>query len=159
MTTSDAPTSSPKLTKLAAALHLVRRAARAFLQENDPISALVLAGSAEDILQGLLNRSGRGDEAARATVAESAPHFANLLAPELAGTVTVPGAIKAMRAPFNWLRHADDENDPTEIPADLRFDATCALLRAIQNYRALQGELPLSEPDTLRLLQLIGETA
>jgi hypothetical protein len=149
----------PRLTKLDVALHLVRRASRAFLEEEDAISALVLAGSAEDVMHGLLKRDGRGHEAARVTLAEWAPRFADMLAPSQAGTVTPPRAIKAMRDPFNWLRHADDENDPPEIASDLRFDATCALLRATQNYHALVGELPLVEADTLKLLHMLGQLA
>jgi hypothetical protein len=157
-TMTQASIQSANLTKLDVALHLLQRAGRALLEENDGISALVLAGSAEDVLQGLLKRAGRGQEAARATLANWAPDFADMLAPEQAGMVTRAGAIDAMRNPFNWLRHADDENDPPEIAADLRFDASCALLRATQNFHALRGELPLSEADTVRLLHILGET-
>jgi hypothetical protein len=156
---SDATTPPGKLTKLDAALHLLRRAARAFLDENDAITALVLAGSAEDILQGLLKRAGRADEAARASLAELAPKIAHALVPQHAAAVTSRGAIKAMRDPFNWLRHADDEDDPPEIAADLRFHTACALLRAAQNHYALENEVPLSDGDVIKLLFIVGVSA
>lgn len=123
--------------KNSAARHLLDQAV-CRLQSGDYLSAIVLGGTAEDLLEGLLRQ--RGAEAAASR-------------PQLAGAFLkvfrhmFPGepqpsprdAIGIMRETFNWLRHADrDEAQARRL--NLKAEAVALCTRAIDNLWALEGE-------------------
>jgi len=120
------------LTKVHAAEHLLDAAIEALLDRNDPVTAIVLAGSAEDVFQGLLKLQRREHEAARAQLL---PHLRAFIAREDPSATPLADntVFNMMRSTFTWLRHADHEREPLEIDRDLHTEALLVLYRAAEN--------------------------
>lgn len=123
------------ITKVDVARALVDRALVMLLDEADYISAIVLAGSAEDVMQGLLNRE-RGEEGARESLVAAA---LKLLNPPNNPRLTSERLHRVVRGAFTWLRHAD-RDEPQSITVDLRFEAFDVTDRALENFIKLTGE-------------------
>jgi hypothetical protein len=131
---------STTISKLEVATELLERALDLFLEHRAFIPVIVLAGAAEDVFHGYLQRTGA--EPARTNFAKSASRISKHLdptAPEIPAKVFV----KRMRDPFNWLRHADDPSDPDTATWDLEEEAEHILSRAIENMGQLLADFPL----------------
>lgn len=131
-----------KLTKIQVATELLDRALAYYLDEQAYVPAIVFAGSAEDIFHGYLMRSGR--QPARANVAIISARVAPTLTTEQLPSQEELEAHfrKAMRRPFNWLRHANDPADPDEAMFDLPMEAEWVIARAITDMQHLLGDWP-----------------
>jgi len=127
------------ITKQEAADRLIKRADRLIETDRDFVSAILLAGAAEDLLAELIDPTGKGPlPAARRSLAEAA----NRIQPG-------GGFRERMRWAYDWLRHSRDKpaSDP-EITIDTEAEARDILGRAIDNYWQAFGTAP-REPDTL----------
>jgi len=138
------------VTKIDAAVALLNRAIAVFLDHADYLSAVVLGGSAEDVLQGLLARGGHGAQSARAHMAVSAKRIAESLDPS-GGPVSEKDAVNLMRGLFNWLRHADSPTEPSSIDWHTDIEARVTIYRALHNLDALGG------PNPPRAAEFIGK--
>ena len=128
-------------TKLTAAECLLDAAIARLIDKADAISAIVLAGSAENVLQGLLEAEGRESEAARNQQTDA---FLGLHR-QFKGTDKVlafKGACSQMRFVFNWLMNADGEDDLPTLDSDIAEEARETIDRAIYNLYALERRLP-----------------
>lgn len=123
--------------KLSAARHLLDQAV-VRLQAGDYLSAIVLGGTAEDLLEGLLSQRGSKQEASRPQLSEAIPKvFHHLFPGEPAPSPQ--DAVALMRETFNWLRHADRDEVQTRR-LNLRAEAVALSTRAIDNLWTLTGE-------------------
>ncbi len=125
------------ITKIQAADALLDRAVELLLDKRDFIAAIVLGGSADDILQGLLEKQGKTGTSAREQLI---PHLRAWAAKfDLAGepSLTDGQGHSLLRHVFDWLRHADkgDDSDPAEF--DLEGEAVGVIERAIENRHTL----------------------
>ncbi|VTU28499.1 hypothetical protein [Variovorax sp. PBL-E5] len=130
------------ITKLDAAGILLNRAIELYLDASDCVSAIVLAGSAEDLLQGILTGQGRSAEAARVQMLSSAQEIAQRLDPG-GGAASEKDTINLMRGMFNWLRHNDKKDDPDAVTWHLDVEAETVIMRALQNWDVLGGAEPV----------------
>lgn len=116
-----------KLTNLQVAEIQINRAIRLFLDNKDYVSALTLAGAAEEILGNLLTRAGQQnalDEAVEASIA-----MEKLL---LRNNGSEPKDVRDIANYFrNRLKHYND-NEPLGFSAD--YYAADMIDRAMQNY-------------------------
>ena len=102
------------VSKIEAAGVLLNRAIDVYLDDRDFISSIVLAGSAEDLLQGLLKRADRLGDSARSQMVAAAQGIARSIDP--AGEiVSETDTFNLMRGMFNWLRHGDRKDDPHTV--------------------------------------------
>lgn len=126
------------ISKLEAAKHLLDRALDLYLDSDDPIAAMVLAGAAEDLINGLLVRVGRGGETGRGQLLPDVKALNQTFFP---GTPTLPDrdAYRMMRSVFNWFRHSDDSDEPDPIEVDIDIEAEIVLFRAIENLGQYTG--------------------
>ncbi len=125
--------------KIEVAQELLERALALFLDDHAFVPAIVLAGAAEDVFHGYLQRAGA--EPARVNFARSASRISkhlNPAEPEIPEQVFV----QRMRDPFNWLRHADDPSDPDNASWDFEVEAEHILSRAIENMGQLLSDYP-----------------
>jgi hypothetical protein len=111
---------STSTSKIEVARELLQRALYLFLEDRAFVPAIVLAGAAEDVFHGYLQRSGA--EPARTNFAKSASRISMHLDPS-APPIDVKIFVKRMRDPFNWLRHADDPSDPDDATWDFEEEA------------------------------------
>lgn len=139
------------ISKLQAAGHLLDRAIELYLDKRDYISAIVLAGSAEDLMQGILVLQGRSNEAARAQMVAAAQGIAQKIMPGEA--VSEKDTIALMRGMFNWLRHSDKKDDPLQVAWHLDIEAETILFRALQNWDLLKG------PEPARAMEFVNITS
>jgi len=130
------------LTKLTAAECLLDAAIARLLDKADAVSAIVLAGSAEDVLEGLLEAEGRESEAARNQQADAILRLLRQFKDGTDKVLAFKGACSQMRFVFNWLRHADSEDDPPTLDSDIAEEARETIDRAIYNLYALEQRLP-----------------
>jgi hypothetical protein len=135
--------------KTHAGLTLLNRAIDLYIDHQDYLSALVLAGAAEDIFHGHLVRLGK--ETARQNMATAAVKIAKRLDPS-GKPRSERNMIDAMRWPFNWPRHNDREDDPEEVELDWEEEAWQVLNRAISDMMVWTNDLPLrvAELDRVR---------
>jgi hypothetical protein len=122
------------ITKTQAADSLLNAAVEMLLDRQDYISAIVLAGAAEDLLQGKLTRLGKGASAARPQMVPTVVAFAK----KIGGTANEREAFGMLRATYNWLRH-DDRTDPENWEVDLRVEAIVTVQRAMSNRYLIDG--------------------
>ena len=135
MTTFDE--TSVVVEKLAAARHLLDQAVLR-LHAADYLSAIVLGGTAEDLLEGLLGQRGSKQAASRPQLSEAIPKvFRHLFPGE--PPPSPEDATAFMREAFNWLRHAD-RNEAQARRLNLRSEAVALCARAIDNLWTLTGE-------------------
>lgn len=120
--------------KFEAARTVLDRALALLLDQGDYVSAIVLAGSAEDVLQDLLKRFGA--KGARSQFVEPVIRLHRQMYPG-EPPMTENGVHSVIRLVFNWLRHADSNREPPEITVDLRAEATIAAMRAVDNFWSL----------------------
>lgn len=123
--------------KLGAALHLLDSAISMLLDRSDYLSAIVLAGAAEDLLQGQLARGNRSDSASRAQLAKGTQAIHKHFFPD-APALKDKDAFDLMRDVYNWLRH-DDRDDAFERRLDWRQEAIHACMRAVDNQFEVTG--------------------
>lgn len=120
-----------KIDKVHASRVMLDRALALLLDEGDYISAIVLAGSAEDVLHDLLERFGA--KGARSEFVEPVQRLYRQMHPD-DPPLTDGNVHSIIRLTFNWLRHASSNKEPPEIEIDLRADATMAAMRAVDNF-------------------------
>ena len=107
------------------------------IDHADHLSAIVLAGSAEDVLADLITAGGATP--ARREMAVAVARYASTHG----APGTAPEQIREMiRSPFNWLRHASDAAAAPTMAFDAEDEAADAIERAISNYRRLYNDLP-----------------
>jgi hypothetical protein len=109
------------------------------LEEGDPVSALTLAGAAEEILGCIAKRNGREPR-----VSYEADYLASI-----ADYVRKPRAprrqvIAALNKPRNQLKHQDDGRN-IRVAADWQFEAESVLLRCMFNHFNAFGCYPASK--------------
>ncbi len=138
------------ITKRQAAVRMLEQALNLFLDERDFTSAIVLAGSAEDVFHAHLVRE--GVEPARENFARVASRLSGQLSPKSAA-VPEKAIVTRMRDPFNWLRHADNPADSETATWDLEEEAVDLLERAIENMRLLLGSYPARIDEFTALIQ------
>jgi hypothetical protein len=129
-----------ELTKVDAAKRLLDRGMELFLDDGDDLSALVLGGSAEDILEGLLVRQRNGQTPARRQMAKDAATALGFDQHSHGWKAVVEDMWRYLRREFNWTRHADRLDDPMTLKADWHDEALWALDRASENLQMLTGE-------------------
>lgn len=123
--------------KHAVARHLLDQAIERLLAA-DYLSAIVLGGTAEDLLEGLLKRKGVHGSASRQQAADALHKvFLHLFPDE--PQPTPKDAVAVMREAFNWLRHSDRDEAQTRR-LNLRAEAVAVCMRAIDNLCELTGE-------------------
>ena len=135
------------ITKLEAARALLDCSLELLLDRGDYVSAIVLAGSAEDVMQGLL--VARGVVGARAQLIEPAKRLLKANDPDAA----VPSDSRFhsfIREVFNWLRHNDREGEPQAITVDLQNEAIMCAMRAMDNFWSLTQSHHPREQELLR---------
>ena len=128
-------------TKRDAAFALLNRAFDVYLDHHDCLSAIVLAGSAEDLMQGLLTQQGQSQYAARRQLLAGAREIAQAIDPEHA-PISEKDTFGLMRGMFNWLRHSDKKDEPDSVTWDLDREAETIIYRALQNWDTLKGLEP-----------------
>ncbi|MDG0856360.1 hypothetical protein [Roseateles puraquae] len=126
------------VTKRQVADHLLDAAAVALLDQSDPITAIVLGGSAEDIYWGLLERERPGAEPAREEIARHVIEVTAALFPN-DQRMTLKAARNAIRSTFNWLRHNDDPDEAQSREWDAQQEAAAIVERAMENLFRLTG--------------------
>jgi hypothetical protein len=137
------------LRKIDVAREILDRAIKLHLDESDYLSAMVLAGAAEDVFHDLLVKAGKGEQAARNNMAGAAVAIQAEIA---AGSVLTEKTVRTwMRDAFNWMRHADKDTDPDELTHDWECESAMVLVRASENLLVLTGELPMRAEDVAQL--------
>jgi hypothetical protein len=116
------------LTKIEVAEHQLERALRLFLDENDYVCAITLAGASEEILGRLLEKSGR--EHALGTFVKACVKTGKVVYNENWSHKTFADMANAFR---NDLKHYRDGN-PITVPREAAVEI---LDRAIENFFAL----------------------
>lgn len=136
--------------KLSAARQLLDSAIE-HLEAGGYLEAIVLGGSAEDVLEGLMRQQGKRHAASRQQlVAAMTKVFRHLFPGEHAPSERE--AVDFMREAFNWLRHADrDESQRRRL--NLKAEAIALCTRAIDNLWSLTGE---EHPSSGRLGYPVG---
>ena len=152
---AEAPEPAPpspsveRLSKLDCARRLIDAALAAHLDRKDSLAAIVLAGSAEDVLHGMLAKVTNTPEMqARTLLAYGNARmraYHELVERMKAGEriegdfafpqptrAELAAAASQMREVFTWLRHAD-RDEPQEITVDLENEAAHVLVRALIN--------------------------
>ncbi|WP_431274458.1 hypothetical protein ACQ858_20975 [Variovorax ureilyticus] len=124
------------ISKLEAAEQLLNTALRLLIDERDYVSAIVLAGSAEDLFQGMLEK--KDLPSSRAQLASATLTMHGFLYPE-EHPPKDREAFDMMRSAYNWLRHAD-KDDGFERRLDWKKEAVHIAMRAIDNLYALTGK-------------------
>ena len=109
------------------------------LEEGDPVSALTLAGAAEEILGCIAKRKGHEPR-----VTYEADYLASM-----ADYVRKPRpprkqVIAALNKPRNHLKHQDDGRN-VKVSADWQFEAESMLLRCMFNHFNAFGRYPASK--------------
>jgi hypothetical protein len=164
----EPPTPSvERLSKLECAKRLIDAALAAHLDRKDSLSAIVLAGSAEDVLHGMLAKVTKTPEIqARMILAYGNARMRAYHAlvermkagQKIEGDVAFPQPTRAelaaaasqMREVFTWLRHAD-RDEPQEITVDLENEAAHVLVRALINlFGVTREDHPLRNEIKLR---------
>lgn len=125
------------ISKLDAARKLCDAAATAFLDRRDVLATIVLAGSAADVLAGLMGRQSPQWPSARDQMVAGMQQFAALERPPI--SLTEGEGHTYLRSLFNWLRHADTLTDPQEWEGDFEEEASEVLDRALTNWFLLTG--------------------
>ena len=121
------------ITNLDAAEIQLRRAILLFLEEQDFVSALTLAGAAEEIL-GMLLRE-KGQQSALDTLIETSCR----LEKKFMGSSSLPKEVARLANVFrNRLKHY---NSQEAITFSAGWYAAEMIDRAIQNYRSLTGQV------------------
>jgi hypothetical protein len=141
------------VSKLAAAERLLNAAIEALLDKGDYISAIVLAGAAEDLLQGQLARGNRADAASRAQLAKGTQAIHRHFFPD-EPPLKEKDAFELMRNVYNWLRH-DDRDDALERRLEWRQEALHICMRAVDNLFEVTGSL---HPRTRELGYPVGSS-
>jgi hypothetical protein len=125
--------------KAGAAEHFLNEAMTALLDRDDRLTAIVLAGAAEDVYQGLLKLSDRSSEAARAMLVAALRDFVALEDPGAPPMADGEGH-SAMRGTYNWLRHHDGTvEEPMDRRLDYRLEAAAVIERAVVNQFAVSS--------------------
>jgi hypothetical protein len=127
------------ITKTDAARQLLDRALELFLDQNDFLAAMVLAGAAEDVFRDYLLRAGK--EPSRDSIAIGTVQIANLIDPN-GEPLRVKDVASAMRFPYNWPRH-HDRDDPDSLEIDWEDVAEQIISRASNDMAAWTSDLPL----------------
>ena len=121
-------------TKLKAADALLDSAVAALVDQRDYLAAIVLAGSAEDVFQGCLQREGRLQDSVRSYLVR---HMILHESPDEAPL----SPYKFVREVFNWLRHNDLNEEPQTFGFDAEAEAFMAVEQALVNRHVLDGTL------------------
>lgn len=110
------------------------------LEEGDPVSALTLAGAAEEILGRIAKRKGHEPRVANEVdyLASIADYFDKPCPPK-------KRLIAALNKPRNHLKHQDDGRN-VRVTADWQFEAESMLLRCMYNHFNAFGSFPASKP-------------
>lgn len=128
------------VTKLEAARVLLDRSLEMLLDRGDYISAIVLAGSAEDVMHEILKAKGLEDVTARGSLVRPTIELHKRQYPD--APVPKSGDVHAfMRKVFNWLRHAN-RDEPHRLTEDLRSEASMCAMRAMENFYTLNPQSP-----------------
>lgn len=135
-----------RITKVQAAQTLLSRAIDLYVDQNDGLSAIVLAGAAEDVLQDLLKdagRSGSREEMAKLIVALD----------DVGEGVSMNDAFGLLRYGYNWPRHADNRkgDDDFEVEIDWMSEAGDVIDRAGINLHRVTGEWPARWGDVISM--------
>jgi len=134
------------ITKLEAAQTLLDRALTVFLDHDDYVSTIVLAGAAEDVLEGLLHQAGEGKNSSRNQFADATAKMVAKV--DKSRDPISPGfAVKMMRDMYNWLRHANDPKEPQTAQSDLDEEAQWMIIRATDNFIQVSHSVPVRMPE------------
>ena len=125
------------ITKLEAARRLCDAAVVALLDQREPLSAIVLGGSAEDVLAGLIAMQVPAWPTAREQMVRAMRQLVNLESPPRA--LSDKDGHGLLRTVFNWLRHSDRPGDPPTCEADFDAEAVEVVDRALTNLFLLTG--------------------
>jgi hypothetical protein len=110
------------------------------LEQGDPISALTLAGAAEEILGCIAKRKGHEPR-----VAYEADYLASMADYVHKPRPPKQQVIAALNKPRNHLKHQDDGRN-VRVTADWQFEAESMLLRCMFNHFNAFGSFPASKP-------------
>jgi hypothetical protein len=127
------------VSKLAAAERLLDAAIHMLLDKGDHLAAIVLAGAAEDLLQGQLARGNRTHAASRVQLAKGTQAVHRHFFPD-EEPLKDKDAFELMRDVYNWLRH-DDRGDAVERRLDWRREALHICMRAVDNLFEVTGKV------------------
>lgn len=123
-------------TKKQTAEVLLERARLLYLRDRDYLSALVLAGSVEDMLAEILEKAGK--PTARQELAEGTQRFLP--------TYEASRVRRDIRNPFNWCRHGSGPAATPTLDFDAEEEAFSVLCNAHDNYwRLYESEAPGSQ--------------
>ncbi|RYD42109.1 MAG: hypothetical protein EOP83_33105 [Verrucomicrobiaceae bacterium] len=105
------------------------------------VAAIVLAGAAEDILQGALGKRGKASAASRSVLAKATSAMHILLEPQEVQPPKDSDAVDVMRSTYNWLRHNDRPDDVDSLRLNWRHEALVIAARAVDNLYELTGDV------------------
>jgi hypothetical protein len=131
---------SQQVSKLDAAAAMLDRAIQLFIDQHDYLSAVVLAGSSEEVCADLMTTHGqvrklpeghKKPRPVRSIIARWAARMGN--------TQSESEFHKLDKFFFDWLRHANRKNDPMEVSVDLLREAEHRIASAVANYFHVTG--------------------
>jgi hypothetical protein len=134
-----------RITKRRIAEVQLYRAVKLLQDDVDPISALTLAGAAEEILGRMVESSGRATAFEESAIfARTLWDFAASRAKKIGFPLSVPDE-KEIRNRINLTRNELKHNSRgknTPVEADFNYWAEEMVLRALRNYQVLYNKLP-----------------